>query len=160
MTLKELKKMIAEEYTAYKRGLKEQPVGDMPMPTPPGGPGVVVSDDDVDATGGDAETTLKDIYDMLKDFFEGGDDDSNADADADAEEKEDVEGEEDEEADLEEKASMGYGDKGGSKKSAGANAGFKTVGKLSEARRVKRRAKMIAEARFKGRFQKLANIKK
>ena len=156
MTLKELKKMIAEEYTAYKKSLKEQPAGgDMPMPEPPGGPGVVVSDDDVDATGGDAEATLKDIFDMLKDFFEGGDDDAGADD----EEKEDVEKEEDEEADLEEKASMGYGDKGGSKKSAGANAGFKTVGKLSEARRAKR-AKIIAEAKFKGRFQKLANIKK
>ena len=53
---------------------------------------------------------------------------------------------------------MGYGDKGGSKKSAGANAGFKTVGKLSENKKsLKRR---ISESRFKSRFQKLANIKK
>ena len=67
MTLQELKKMIAEEYTAYKKSINEQP--DMPEM-----PGVAVSDNDIDATGGgNAEATLKDIYEMLKDFFEGDD---------------------------------------------------------------------------------------
>ena len=85
MTLKELKKMIAEEYSAFKR-FNEQP-GDMPelpgdtggpMPAPTGGPdepAVAVSDDDIDATGGTegAEKTLKKMFDMLKDYFEGDD---------------------------------------------------------------------------------------
>ena len=60
MNLKELKAMIAEEYSNY---LAEQD-----------DPTVAVSDVDVDATGGDenAEETLRDIYEMLKDYFEGG----------------------------------------------------------------------------------------
>ena len=65
MKLKELKKMISEEYAKY---MKEQ---DMPA--------VAVSDKDVDADGSeDAEATLKDIYEMLKDFFEGGAEDDDA----------------------------------------------------------------------------------
>ena len=72
MTLKELKKMIAEEYAIYKRSIAEQAL-----------PTVAVSDADVDAEGGeDAEATLKDIYDMLKDYFEK--DDAADDADDDA----------------------------------------------------------------------------
>ena len=61
MKLDELKKMIAEEYTKFQN---EQMA-----------PGVAVSDNDVDATGDDenAEETLRDIYDMLKDYFEGDD---------------------------------------------------------------------------------------
>ena len=72
MNLKELKSMIAEEYSNY---LAEQE-----------DPAVAVSDVDVDADGGDenAEETLRDIYDMLKDYFEGGDADADADADAGA----------------------------------------------------------------------------
>ena len=64
MNLKELKSMIASEYKTY---IAEQPV-------PAGLPGVAVSDADVDATegGGDAESTLRDIYEMLKAHFEGG----------------------------------------------------------------------------------------
>ena len=65
MNLKELKAMIAEEYSNY---LAEQAA------TP--APGVVATDADVDVTGGgdeDAEKTLRDIYDMLKDYFEGDD---------------------------------------------------------------------------------------
>ena len=85
MNLKELKTMIAEEYSNY---LKEQGA-----PGAPGAPAVAVSDKDVDA-GGDEnpEETLRDIYDMLKDYFEGdtagsmddaGDADDADDADAD-----------------------------------------------------------------------------
>ena len=55
MNLEELKSMIAEEYYNY---LAEQDE-----------PTVAVSDADVDADGGeDAEETLKDIFDMLKDY--------------------------------------------------------------------------------------------
>ena len=59
MNLKELKAMIKEEWEAHQN---EQAL-----------PGVAVSDADVDATGGDedAEKTLRDIFEMLKDYFEG-----------------------------------------------------------------------------------------
>ena len=59
MNLKELRRMIAEEYSNY---LAEQD-----------DPTVAVSDADVDATGGDEdeEKTLRDIFEMLKDYFEG-----------------------------------------------------------------------------------------
>ena len=71
MNLKELRRMIAEEYSNY---LAEQDE-----------PTVAVSDADVDATGGDedAEETLRDIFNMLKDYFEGGDDAPADDAPAD-----------------------------------------------------------------------------
>ena len=85
MNLRELKKMIAEEYSAYTEQAE---------------PTVAVSGADVDATGEDEdpEATLKDIYDMLKDYFEGdnvaaGDTDMGGDmgdveADAEAEDEE------------------------------------------------------------------------
>ena len=80
MNLKELKAMIKEEWEAHQN---EQAL-----------PGVAVSDADVDATGGDedAEETLRDIFNMLKDYFEGGDDTpaDNAPADdADDDDKDD-----------------------------------------------------------------------
>jgi len=61
MNLKELKKMISEEYRYW---LAEQPIEE---------PGIEVGPGDVDAMGGgDSEATLKSIYDMLKSYFEGG----------------------------------------------------------------------------------------
>ena len=80
MNLKELKAMIAEEYSNY---LEEQAT-----------PSVAVSDADVDATGDDedAEKTLRDIFEMLKDYFEGGDDapaDDTPDDDDDDDDKDD-----------------------------------------------------------------------
>jgi hypothetical protein len=76
MTLKELKKIIAEEYRYW---VAEQPNGnggnlpDMPMPDMPGIEMDPSTDIDPDGPGGveDAEATLKDIFNMLKDFFEG-----------------------------------------------------------------------------------------
>ena len=86
MTLKELKKMVSEEYTKY---LKEQadldmmsdPMGGGAMPPKPGGggykkaPGIDVGPDDIDISGEkeNPEETLRAIFDMLKDFFEGDD---------------------------------------------------------------------------------------
>ena len=69
MNLKELKAMIKEEWEAHQN---EQAL-----------PGVAVSDADVDATGGDedAEETLRDIFNMLKDYFEGDDKGAGDDAD-------------------------------------------------------------------------------
>ena len=72
MNLKELKSMIAEEYKSY---MAEQAA-----------PGVAVADTDVDATGGDdSEATLRQIYDMLKDYFEGGEAGAGGDIAADDE---------------------------------------------------------------------------
>ena len=64
MRLKELKRMIAEEYSRYLKEQEEVPVDVQP-------------DVDVDADMGgevpeeDPETTLRAIYDMLKAYFEG-----------------------------------------------------------------------------------------
>jgi len=95
MNLKELKGMIAEEYSRY---LKEQE--DVAVDVQP---------DDVDAMGPemgdemgeDAEATLRTIYDMLSDYFEGGEEEMG-DVEGGEEPMDDVEGEEAPEADLEE----------------------------------------------------------
>lgn len=163
MTLKELKKMVAEEYAAYKRTIREQgAAGDIPgLPDPT----VALSGDDVDTEGGNAEDILKDIYDKLKDHFEGGDEDTDdVDDVEDADDAgDDVEGEEDKEADLEEKASTGYGDSG-AKKSSGTNGAYtKKVSVKENFKRNHKRAlrkKILAESKMKSRFKTLANIKK
>ena len=110
MRLSELKKMVKEEYNRY---LAEQAMPSLPANPGAGGtspvagagsaPKVTVEPGDIDVAGGeDAEATLRDIYEMLKDFFEGGgastptpspaaaagadddlDDDDDADDDAD-----------------------------------------------------------------------------
>ncbi len=95
MNLKELKGMIAEEYSRY---LKEQE--DVAVDVQP---------DDVDAMGPemggeegeDPEATLRTIYDMLSDYFEGGEEEMG-DVEGGEEPMDDVEGEEAPEADLEE----------------------------------------------------------
>ena len=73
MNLTELKKMVKEEYTKFL----EQDMPDMPDMPPMGGmedPTVAVSDKDIDLDGGEnPEDTLRAIFDMLKDFFEGDD---------------------------------------------------------------------------------------
>ena len=86
MNLQELKEMIKEEWESFNE--QEDPT-------------VNVSDADVDADGGeDSEETLRQIYDMLKDYFEGGDDDAD-DAD-DADGADDAEEDEEEDADVSE----------------------------------------------------------
>ena len=69
MNLNELKKMIAEEYHNY---LAEQPAD----------PQIDVDADDIG--GEDAEATLKDIFDILKGYFEGGDTGADMGADMSA----------------------------------------------------------------------------
>ena len=119
MNLKQLKRMISEEYRYW---LAEQPIDGTEGPGMPGMPGIEVGPGDIDAMGGggDSEATLRQIYDMLKDYFEGGgaegaaapgapagdDMDMDMDMDAgddmdDAEEEEDVS--EDKEDDKEDK---------------------------------------------------------
>jgi len=72
MNLKELKKIIAEEYSAYTQKVTEQ-----------GAPKINVNPSDISVgEKEDAEATLKDIYEMLKDFFEGDDAADNAADDA------------------------------------------------------------------------------
>ena len=77
MNLKELKAIIKEEWEAHQN---EQAL-----------PCVAVSDADVDATGGDenAAETLRDIFNMLKDYFEGGDDAPADDTPDDDDDKDD-----------------------------------------------------------------------
>tara|TARA_Y100001938_G_C8071604_1_gene423453 strand:+ start:82 stop:588 length:507 start_codon:yes stop_codon:yes gene_type:complete len=168
MTLKELQKMIKEEYASFIKEQDEMP----PMPGGPAGgpaggpkpPTVNVSDKDVDLEGDDAEATLKKMFDMLKDFFEGEDDAEDAkpkppkadDAD-DADDKKDKEDKEDEDADLEEgTAGNGFGK--GAKEAKGSSG--KMGGVYKESKRARNNKKMIAEARMKARFKTLANIKK
>ena len=105
MTVKELKKMIAEEYAAYSKNLRrnrklyEQPAPEGPVMDDPM---VAVSDNDIDIEGGeDAEATLKDIFDMLKDYFEGDKGGDDADTGDDAGDDADDAGDEDEEKDAE-----------------------------------------------------------
>ena len=163
MTLKELKKMIAEEYSAYKRSsrrkrrLKEQ---DFPMPggpdmgpgmPPPGGPGeptVAVSDDDIDVDVSDEnpEDTLRQIYDMLKDYFEGpkgGDEIGKKTSPKPPAAKKDDDKEDDK-----------GGDKGGAKKDddkGGANTDDKKDDDKEDDKEDEKDA-------LQERFQKLANI--
>ena len=116
MRLSELKKMVKEEYNRY---LAEQAMPSLPANPGAGGtspvagagsaPKVTVEPGDIDVAGGeDAEATLRDIYEMLKDFFVGGvastptpspaaaagadddlDDDDDADADTDDDDDDD-----------------------------------------------------------------------
>ena len=144
MTLKELQQMIKEELTSYMGEADDEL--DVDVDTEAG---------DVDATVAekDPEETLRNIFDSLKDYFEGEEEAGEEVEDVEGEEVEDVEGAEgDEEADLEEAAGTGFGD-AGSKKTSGANAGYtpakstKGDGKLHESKNP-----------LQERFQKLANI--
>ena len=87
MNLRALKKMIAEEYSAYTEQAE---------------PTVAVDAGDVDAGGDDSDETLRQIYDMLKAHFEGGEDgedvedmevdgDEGGDGDVDADDVSDAE---------------------------------------------------------------------
>jgi hypothetical protein len=148
MTLKELQKMIKEEFDAYV-GEAEDDVD------------VSVSDNDIDAEMGDdmgdmgaegEEDVLRKIYDLLAAHFEGGEEEMG-----DEEAPEDVEGEEAPEADIEENSTTasqyqktGYGP--AKKGSAGKDAGYGKVGGKGS---TGYDAKSIA---LQERFQKLANI--
>ena len=96
MNLRQLKKMISEEYRYW---LAEQPIdgpgapGIPGAPGMPGAPGVEVGPDDIDVMDGgeDSEATLRQIYDMLKNYFEGGAAEAPAPAgDEDMEDMEDM----------------------------------------------------------------------
>jgi hypothetical protein len=147
MTLKELQKMIKEEFDAYV-GEAEDEVD------------VSVSDNDIDAEMGDEEMApegeedvLRKIYDLLDAHFnpvedEMGDEEMPVD---------DVEGEEAPEADIEENATkeakyqkQGYA--AGGKASSGANAGYGTPGGKGST------GYDASSKALQERFQRLANI--
>ena len=87
MNLKELKKIIAEEYSAYTE--QAEPAVD-----------VEPGDVDMEGEGEDAEATLRHIYDMLKAHFEGEDEaDEEGDDMGAGEEEADIDGDGDVDAD-------------------------------------------------------------
>ena len=168
MKLKELKKMIAEEYAAYKRNsrrIKEQdlPGMDMPMDDPMGGmgdmdmggapggaPKIDVGPDDVKVGGKEEDpmATLKSIFDMLKDFFEGDDKGGapkgggkKADKGGDDKKKDDKGGDDK----KKEKEDM---------KESRRRRGKRVMGRGTKGKRV------MAESKLQSRFKKLANITK
>ena len=95
MNLKELKKMIAEEYSNY---LEQEEVSVDVQPDVDVDPMGAMGDEGGEEM--DSESTLRTIYDMLSDYFEG---EEGEDDDMDDEmPMDDVEGEEAPEADLEE----------------------------------------------------------
>ena len=148
MTLKELQKMIKEEFDAYV-GEAEDDVD------------VSVSDNDIDAEMGDMgddideteEDVLRRIFDILKTHFEGDEDAE----DMDDEDKEDDDMGGEEEADIEENATtkakfqkQGYAAGGDTK--GGTNSGYGTPsGKGGTGYDAGSKA-------LQERFQKLANI--
>ena len=93
MTLQELQEMVKEEFNSF---IKEQsPVGATPggptgAPMPPPPPAIDVAPGDVDAmeppAGGPdgAEAQLQKIFDILKTYFEGGEEGMEPDMDMDA----------------------------------------------------------------------------
>ena len=167
MKLNELKKMIAEEYAAYKRSKRRVnenlPGMDMPMYDPMGGmgdmdmggapggaPKIDVGPDDVKVGGKEEDpmATLKSIFDMLKDFFEGDDKGGapkgggkKADKGGDDKKKDDKGGDDK----KKEKEDM---------KESRRRRGKRVMGRGTKGKRV------MAESKLQSRFKKLANITK
>jgi len=150
MTLKELQKMIKEEFDAYV-GEAEDEVD------------VAVTDNDVDAEMGDEmgdemapegeEDVLRAIYDLLAAHFEGGEEEMGDEEMP----MDDIEGEEAPEADIEENSTtqakfqkQGYAAGGGTK--GGKNSGYGNVGGKGST------GYDAGSKALQERFQKLANI--
>jgi hypothetical protein len=143
MNLKELKGMIAQEYSRY---LNEQ--DEVPVDVDVDAGDIDNSVDMGDEIGEDPEETLRSIYDMLSDYFEGGEEGGDEEIPMD-----DVEGGEAPEADLEEW--NGKNDK----KAVTTRSGEYGAGGYKKASTTRGRAgfgdKNLAEMK---RMQKLANI--
>ena len=150
MTLKELQKMIKEEFDSYMGEAED----DVDVSVNP--------DSDIDAEMGDdmedegSEEMLRKIYDMLKDKFEAEDEDEEGEAedmDEDMDENMPMEEDMDEgDSDLDEASSMGYGD-AGNKKTSGKDAGYTPAKTTKGSTGYDAGSKALQE-----RFQKLANI--
>jgi hypothetical protein len=173
MKLKELKQMIAEEYAAYKRskrGVNENLPGmdDMPMDDPmgspmadmggaPGGaPKIDVGPDDIKVGGKEEDpmATLKSIFDMLKDFFEGDDKGGAPKGGPKGGGKKDDKGGDDKKKDDKGGDDKGGDDKGGDKKKE------KEDMKEFRRRKLRKGKRVMTENKLQSRFKKLANITK
>ena len=146
MNLRELKKMIAEEYSSF---MAEQY-------TEQAAPGVAVDADDIDvAGGGDSEATLRQIYDMLKAYFEGG----GAEAPAGAPAGDDMDMDMD--MDMDAGDDMDMGDDAGDADDADDEVEEDKDDKddKKESKKGKKESKKDKDA-LQERFQKLANIVK
>ena len=138
MTLKELQKLIKEEFDSLTQEAEEDDLD------------VNVDSDEVEAEK-NREETLKTVYDMLNTYFEGEEEGMDDMDMGDEEEMGDVEGGEEEEADLEELSNHGVGKS--AKNSSGPNAGF------TPAKSTKGDSKLHeGKSALQERFQKLANI--
>ena len=148
MNLKELKGMIAEEYGRY---LKEQE--DVAVDVQPDVDVDAMGPEMGDEMGADPEATLRTIYDMLSDYFEG--DEEMDDVEGEEMPMDDVEGGEAPEADLEEwngkndkKATTTRAGKYGAagyknfSKSSG-HTGFGDAGSLNEVKRMQKLANIV-----------------
>ena len=137
MKLEELKKMIKEEFDNFQMEAPEDEV-------------------DVTVDAGEAEAdesmdTLRSMYDMLKDYFEGGEDEMGDEEPADDVEEALEEAPKDDDDTMEEAASTGFGD-AGSKKTSGKDAGY------TPAKTTRGDGKLHESKALQERFQRLANI--
>jgi hypothetical protein len=145
MTLKELQQLIKEEFEALTSEADDLDVN--------------VDADEV-AAEKNPEDTLRKVFDMLKDYFEG-EEEENMEDEVGEDMMDEVKDDEtkNEEADLEERAAQGFGDPG-AKNTSGKDAGYtpaKTTrgdGKLHEETSKEEETKSALQERF----QKLANI--
>jgi hypothetical protein len=155
MTLKELQKMIKEELDSF---VQNENVDEMSDKMNEVDVDVDTEAGDVDAEGGDdsgAEDMLRNIYDMLKDKFEGEEDMGDM---GDEEAPEDVEEtymdenmDEGDEDKMEELANHGVGKS--AKNSSGANAGYTPAKTTTGDKKLHEEKSQLQE-----RFQRLANI--
>ena len=150
MTLKELQQLIKEEFEALTADSEISEADDLD---------VNVDADEV-AAEKNPEDTLKRVFDMLKDYFEG-EEEENAEDEVGEDMMDEVKDDEtkNEEADLEERAAQGFGDPG-AKNTHGKDAGYTPAkvtrgdGKLHEEDSKEEETKSALQERF----QKLANI--
>ena len=143
MTLKELQQLIKEEFEALTADGEISEADDLD---------VNVDADEV-AAEKNPEDTLKRVFDMLKDYFEG-EEEENVEDEVGEDMMDEVKGDEDkmEEADLEEASSTGFGD-AGAKNTSGKDVGY------TPAKTTKGDGKLHEEkSALQERFQKLANI--
>ena len=149
MTLKELQQLIKEEFEALTADSEISEADDLD---------VNVDADEV-AAEKNPEDTLKRVFDMLKDYFEG-EEEENVEDEVGEDMMDEVKDDEtkNEEADLEERAAQGFGDPG-AKNTHGKDAGYTPAkvtrgdGKLHE-----EDSKEETKSALQERFQKLANI--
>ena len=150
MTLKELQQLIKEEFEALTADSEISEADDLD---------VNVDADEV-AAEKNPEDTLKRVFDMLKDYFEG-EEEENIEDEVGEDMMDEVKDDEtkNEEADLEERAAQGFGDPG-AKNTHGKDAGYTPAkvtrgdGKLHEEDSKEEETKSALQERF----QKLANI--